>query len=99
MICIRDVTGVTKWMTTRLSGPSRLIAGEQPGCGAPAYGNGISSRKCCRCSANIAGSIGSAGAARCCATSGLMVLNARVVAPAAASMASMPPNKIILDMG
>jgi hypothetical protein len=36
-----------------------------------------------------------AGAARC----GLMVSNARVVAPAAISMASAPPNKTILDIG
>jgi len=35
----------------------------------------------------------------CCATSGLMVMNARVVAPTAASMASAPLNKMILNIG
>jgi hypothetical protein len=29
----------------------------------------------------------------------LIVMNVKVVAPAAASMASMPPNKTILDIG
>ena len=63
------------------------------------YGSVISSGSLCRCLLNTGGSIGSVVAALCGATSGLVAFTAKVVAPAARSMASMLPNKRILGIG
>ena len=62
-----------------------------------AQGNTISDF--CRCVVNIAGSTCSGETTNCCGASSLMVLNADVIVTAAASMAGMPPNKMILYIG